>query len=300
MVSCPVCGEKYDKADFDSLATHFNRYIDRNEPSHIDWVRVNIPLADYETSAFLERLQSFYTADPNDIEGWFWKRIIDRFYQEENPNPFIEAMQRPKKATFMGYAMENYSFARQRLKSLAYVIAKTDKDDVQEYEGKILSGDLVFNGSSNQSNIALLVQMAESVGLPRDTIVSSMPLPPTLHSIKFWNTVAESGNWLEVMASINLLDLVYSPKLTEHGSKFYYFGKGVIDNEWIPEQVKQYLKFTKDVIGQNAEEGLHLVVRYCAEQNNLEQVQGIFLRSLDAFDRHLLARVTRAKQFEAK
>ncbi len=299
MVSCPVCGEKYEKGDFDSLATHFNRFIDRNEPSHIDWVRTNVPMADYETSAFIEKLQSFFAVTPETAEDWFWKRIIDKFYKDKPPL-FIQAMQRPKKATFMGYAMENYSYARQRVKSLAYVIAKTDKEDVQIYEGKLLTGDLVFNGSSNNSNIALLIQMAESVGLPKDTLVNSMPLPPTLHSIKLWNTIAESGHWLEIMSSSNLLDLIYSPKVTEKGSKTYYFGTGVIENEWIPEEVKGYLKFTKDVIGTNAEEGLKLVVKYAEEMKVLEQVQSVFLRSLDAFDRHLQARMTRAKQFEAK
>lgn len=299
MVSCPVCGERYDKGDFASLATHFSRYIDRNEPSHIDWARSNIPLADYESTAFIEKLQAFFSVTPENAEKWFWKRIADRFYQDK-PNPFIEAMQRPKKSTFMGYAMENYSFARQRVKSLAYVIAKTDKDDVQVYEGRILAGDLIYNGSSDKSNVALLIQMAESVGLPRDTLMNSMPLPPTLHSIKLWNTIAESGHWLEIMASSNLLDLVYSPKVTENGAKMYYFGNGVIDNEWIPDHVKDYLKFTKEVIGRNAEEGLHLVIRYALEMKVLEDVQSIFLRSLDAFDRHLQARMTRAKQFEAK
>lgn len=299
MVSCPVCGEKYEKGDFDSLATHFNRFIDRNEPSHIDWVRSNVPLADYESSAFIEKLQAFFAVTPETVEDWFWKRLIDKFYKEK-PTQFIEEMQRPKKSTFMGYAMENYSYAKQRVKSLAYVIAKTNKDDVQVYEGKMLTGDLVFNGSSNRSNVALLIGMAESVGIPRDTLVNSMPLPPTLHAIKFWSSIAETGHWLEIMASTNLLDLVYSPKLTEKGSKLYYFGDNVVDNEWIPGEVKDYLKFTREVIGTNAEEGLTLVAKYAEELKVLEQVQCVFLRSLDAFDRHLQARMTRAKQFEAK
>ncbi len=299
MVNCPVCGESFDRGDYDSLATHFNRYIDRNEPSHIDWVRINVPLSDYESNAFIEKLQSFFTVTPENIENWFWKRIVERFYTDR-PNTFIEAMQRPKKATFMGYAMENYSFAKQRVKSLAYVIAKTDKEDVQIYEGTLLTGDLVYNGSSNKSNVALLVQMAESVGLPKDTLMTSMPLPPTLHSIKLWNGIAENGHWLDIMASSNLLDLVHSPKIKDAGSKLYYFGNGVVDNEWIPDPVKEYLKFTRDVIGTNAEEGLHLVAKYAIELKMVEEVQSIFLRSLDAFERHLQARMTRAKQFEAK
>lgn len=299
MVSCPVCGEKYEKEDFNSLATHFNRFIDRNEPSHIDWARSSVPLADYDTPAFAEKLKAFFTVNKDTIQDWFWKRIIDKFYKDK-AIPFIQEMQRPKKATFMGYAMENYSYARQRIKSLAYIIAKTDKDDVQAFEGKMLTGDLVYNGKSSKSNISLLINMAESVGLPEETLVTSMPLPPTLHSIKLWNTIAETGHWLEIMGSTNLLDLMHSPKLTEKGSKLYFFGNGVIDNEWIPGEVKEYLKFTRDVIGKYAEEGLELVSKYALELNVVEEVQVAFLRSLDAFDRHLQARMTRAKQFEAK
>ncbi|MCL4334859.1 MAG: hypothetical protein M1402_02020 [Candidatus Thermoplasmatota archaeon] len=299
MTSCPVCGERFEIGDYNSLASHFNRNINKNDLSHIDWIRSNVPMADYESDTFVERLKAYFEIKPGKLSDWIWKRLIDKFFGEK-PNPFIESMQRPKKVTFMGYSMENYPYVKQRVKSFAYVIAKTDSDDVQSYEAELISHDLVYNGKSNASNIALLLNMAESVGLPKETVMNTMPLPPTLHAIKLWNSIAETGHWLEIMASMNLLDLVYSPRVTEMGGKISFYGKGVIDNEWIPDEVKAYLKLSRDVTGKNADVALELVEKYSEDLNMVEIVQATFLRSIDALERHLQARATRIKQFEAR
>lgn len=299
MTCCPVCGDRFEIGDYNSLASHFNRNIDRNDLIHIDWIRANVPMADYDSDTFVDRLKSYFEVKPGQLHDWVWKRLIDKFFGDK-PNPFIESMQRPKKVTFMGFAMENYPYVKQRVKSFAFVIAKTDIDEVQSYEANIISRDLVYDGSVNNSNIGLLLSMAQSVGLPKETVINSMPLPPTLHAVKLWNTIAENGHWLEVMASMNLLDLVYSPRITEMGGKVLFFGKGVVDNEWIPEEVKAYLKFARDVTGKNADRALQIVEKYAEDLNMVEIVQATFLRSIDAFERHLQARTTRVKQFEAR
>ena len=127
-----------------------------------------------------------------------------------------------------------------------------------------------------------------------------MPLPPTLHSVRLWNSIAENDQWLEIMASLNLMDLVYSPMLIKAGAKLPYFSSSVLENEWIPDEVKTFLTHSVEYLAPIAEQALALSTQYAEELGQTEDLQSVFLRSLEAFDRHLLARVTRAKQFESK
>ena len=73
-----------------------------------------------------------------------------------------------------------------------------------------------------------------------------------------------------------------------------------LDNEWIPDEVKTFLTHSVEYLAPIAEQALALSTHYAEELGQTEDLQSVFLRSLEAFDIHLLARVTRAKQFESK
>ncbi len=297
MVSCPVCGEDFGKENYQGMAKHFRKFVDRGEPTHHDWLRAYVPLANYNDSEFDRKLQSFYDLSSLSAkEDWFTDLLVHRFFGEK-PHEFIDLMQRPRKATFMGFVMESYGIVKQRIRSLAAIVAKSEEEHVHSYVGSLLVNELVYDGSTKSSTY-LLLRMAEAVGITRDTMQTSMPLPPTLHSIKFWNGVSESSGWLEILSATNVLDLVYDHSLKDHGAKMAFFGSGVLDNEWIPDQVKEYLIFTRDVIGKKSRDGLKIIVKHASESDKMEDAQSSFLRSIDALDRHYQAIVTRIRQFE--
>ncbi len=298
-MKCPVCGEKYNKLDYQMLARHLAQLCERSDSTHLDFVKYYIPSTNWLDKEFTDELKNLFTCEKGHLADWITEKLIQRMFGH-NPHPFIASLQNPKKAVFQGYAVEYNYYLQQRIKSFSYALAKTDRRDIQKLEITLIANEILDDDASESSEGSLLRAMAQSVGIPTDTLQSSMPLPPTMHAGRLWNQIAESDHWLEVVASINLMDLIYSPKLSEKGAKMPYFGNTVLENEWIPEPVKDFLKFTVSALSPLAEASLSLLQKYSEELGMIEDVQSVFLRSLEAFDRHLQARVTRAKQFESK
>lgn len=298
-MKCPVCGEKYNKLDYQMLARHLAQLCERNDSTHLDFVKYYIPATNWLSGQFTDELRKLFACEKGHLGDWITEKMIQRVYGAQL-HPFIESLQKPKKAIFQGYSVEYNYYLKQRIKSFAFALAKTDKQDIQKLEAKLIMDEILDDGTSETSEGALLRAMAHSVGIPSDTLQSSMPLPPTMHAGRLWNQIAEADHWLEVVASINLMDLVYSPKLKDKGAKSSYIGPNVLDNEWIPDPVKEFLRYEVEVLAPLAETSLVLTEKYAEELGMVEDVQSIFLRSLDAFDRHLQARVTRARQFETK
>ncbi len=297
-MKCPVCGEKYNKLDYQMLSRHVAQFCERNDTPHVEFVKYYLPGANWLSGEFTNDMKQVFNFEKGQLSEWILQRLIHRLFGAK-PHPFIEAMQKPKRSIFQGYSIEYGYFLKQRIKSFSYVLAKTDKVEMQKLEAKLILPELLeVNGSDSQTR--LLEAMAESVGIPKETLESSMPLPPTLHSVRLWNSIAEADHWLEIAASVNLLDLVYSPNLIKNGAKLPYFGQFVLENEWIPEGVKDFLSESVKYLGPLSEEFLTVVCKYAEELGMAEDVQSVFLRSLEAFDRHMLARLTRAKQFESK
>ena len=299
MSKCPVCAESFRKNDLESLAKHLQMANERNDAAHVGWLREYIPMDNYNGGAFSTALADFFAVPDGDLKSWIEKRFIDRFLGD-TPHPFIEAMQKPKKSLFLGFAAEYFFYMKQRIKSCSYIIARTDKYDVQRYEAQIVMPELQDVDGKDRSQRELMLRMCESLGVSRDLIVNGAPLPPTIHSIKMWNQISESDHWLEAMGAINTLDLLHSRVLKERGAKYDLYHKGVLDNEWIPDQVKVFLQYIVDPKNDRTAEGLDLMAKHAKELNMTEEVQSTFLRSADAFDRHLQARLTRSKQFEGK
>ncbi|MCL4343170.1 MAG: hypothetical protein M1267_04905 [Candidatus Thermoplasmatota archaeon] len=299
MTKCPVCSQTFQKGDYQALAKHLAQASEKNDPFHVAWLQDYVPMPNYASPDFLNHLRDFFKISDGSLKSWIATKFTRKFYSEK-PHPFIEAMQKPKKSIFMGYGVEYYFFLRQKIKALAYVIAKTDKDDVQKLEAKIITPNIVYDMKDGNSEIVLLFKMYEGLGITRDSVLASMPLPPTIYSLKVWNSIAESDHWLETMAALNTMDLFYCSQLKDFGAKLPYFSPTVLDNEWIPDSVKHYLKFITDSPNEFSMESLDLIEKYAKELNLIEEVQSSFMRSLDAMDRHLQARLTRSKQYESK
>ncbi len=297
-MKCPVCGEKYNKLDYQMLSRHLAQNCERNDTPHLEFVKYYLPGANWLAADFTNEVKGIFVYDKGHLSDWILSKLIQRFFQDK-PHPFIESMQKPKKSIFQGYAIEYSYYLKQRVRSFSFAMAKSDKIDVQKLEAKLVFPELA-DDSHVQSQMVLLEDMAESVGIPPETLESSMPLPPTLHSVRLWNSIAENDQWLEIMASLNLMDLVYSPMLIKAGAKLPYFSSSVLENEWIPDEVKTFLTHSVEYLAPIAEQALALSTQYAEELGQTEDLQSVFLRSLEAFDRHLLARVTRAKQFESK
>ncbi len=299
MTKCPVCSQVFQKGDYQSLSKHLSLASDKNDPFHTAWLQDYVPMPNYGSPEFINNLKEFFKISDGSLKSWIATTFTKKFYSEK-PHPFIEAMQKPKKSIFMGYGVENYFFLKQKIKSLAYVIAKTDKEDIQKLESTIISPNINYNMKDNAAEIAMLFKMYEGLGLGIDSVKNSMPLPPTIYSIKIWNAIAENDHWIETVAAINTMDLFFCPQLKDYGAKLPFFAPNVLDNEWIPDSVKQYLKFVTDPSHEYSMEALDLIEKYAKELNLIEEVQSTFLRSLDAMDRHLQARLTRAKQYDSR
>lgn len=299
MTKCPVCSQVFQKGDYESLAKHLASSNDKNDPFHVSWLKDYIPMPNYNNPDFVVKLKEFYKLPEGGLKTWIASKFVQRFFSEK-PHPFIEAMQRPKKAIFIGFGVEYYFFLKQKVKSLAYVIAKTDKDDVQKLEARIIMPNILYNYEENKSEMVLLIKMLEGLGISRESLANSMPLPPTIYSLKIWNSISESDHWLECMSAINTMELFTCPQLKDYGAKIPFFSPSVLDNEWIPDSVKHYLKFISDPANEHSMDAIDIISNYAKELNMMEEVQSAFLRSLDATERHLQARLTRAKQYESK
>ena len=65
-----------------------------------------------------------------------------------------------------------------------------------------------------------------------------------------------------------------------------------------PEEVKEILSRLREADVEHSEDALNLIDKYSVQLNMTENVQATFLRSIHEFDKYLMARLERGKQFE--
>jgi pyrroloquinoline-quinone synthase len=298
MTKCAVCGTRFQAGDYDSLAHHFYEAAERSDAGHVMWLNKNITKKKTDTSQLSNQLQTYFAFQTTGIKGWMKRRFIERFYGEV-PNPFVLALQHPSKATLLGYVVEHQHFLRQWTRSCAYIIAKTDKVDVTLYELDNINTEFGGNGPSKPSHYELLIRMGESLGLPRDRILGMEPLSDTASATSTWNEIAEKEHWLETMAAMHPLELIANRNLKGEGAKLSYFDPSILSGNEVTEATKDFLREGYEADVEHSEEALDLIQKYSGDLATVENVQATFLRSIDAFDRYLMARLRRAKQFES-
>ncbi|QXJ34269.1 thiaminase II/PqqC family protein [Saccharolobus shibatae] len=294
MPVCPSCEMKFNS--WEDLAKHMEVIANyKSDPSHVMWLNRNISMKRMEVSELESALENFFST-PNGLAMWIRQRFIEKFYGE-NPHPFIVAMQKPTRGVLLGYVIEHQHFLKNWVKVLSSIVFKTDKDDVLQYELENISVEFLgYNG--RPAHYELLIRMGEALGMPREKILSTPPLPSTQSAIKTWRKIAESKTWLETMAAMHSLELVADRSLVKYGAKLPYFNPAILSSDDYPQAVKDFLREGYEADISHAGEALEMVKKYAEEMDMKEEVQATVLKSFDAFSKYLLARLERGFEIE--
>jgi pyrroloquinoline-quinone synthase len=296
LAKCSVCGATFAAGDYSELSKHFCEFAERSDPEHVMWLNKNLTKEKMGPGALSGLMAEFFDTG-GDLKGWIKKRFIQRFYGP-SPHPFVVALQHPSRSTLLGYVVEHQHFLRQWTRSCAYIVAKTDKVDVTLYELDNINTEFGGYGPEKPSHYELLLRMGESLGLPRKDILTVPPLPDTVKSIRLWNEIAEKEAWVETMTAMHGLELIADRNLKNDGASMSYFDPSILGGREITEATKNFLREGYEADVEHSEEALDLVAKYSTEHGVAENVQATFLRSIDAFDNYLMARLERSKQYE--
>lgn len=296
MAKCPVCGKIICSDDYEGLSQHFLDLADQSDAEHVMWLNRNVTKKKVDVKVLAQLLAQYLDTHGN-LRGWIKKRFIEKFYGEQ-PHPFVMALQHPSKATLLGYVIEHQHFLTQWTRSCAYIIAKTDKVDVTLYELNNINTEFGGFGPDKPSHYEYLLRMGESLGLPRSIILSTPPLPDTAAAIKTWNEIAEKEHWLETMAAMHSLELIADRNLRSEGASIGYFDPSILKGNEVTDASKAFLREGYEADVEHSEDALNLIDKYSAQLNMTENVQATFLRSIHEFDKYLMARLERGKQFE--
>ena len=298
MTKCAVCGAAFHAGDYESLSRHFCGLAEKSDPGHVMWLNKNVTKKKTDVTELQKLLHVYFDFRPFGIKGWMKKRFIDRFYGE-SPHPFVLALQHPSKATLLGYVIEHQHFLRQWTRSCAYIIAKTDKVDVTLYELDNINTEFGGYGPDKPSHYELLLRMGESLGMGREKILATPPLPDTQSAITTWNEIAEKEHWLETMAAMHPLELIANKNLRLDGASVSYFDPLILQGNEVTDATKNFLREGYEADVEHSEVAMDLISKYSAELGTVEGVQATFLMSIDAFDRYLMARLERGEEFES-
>lgn len=279
------------------MARHFLKQAAASDSRHVMWLNRNVTRRKIGEQELAKELEA-YATDASNLGSWMKRTFIDRFYGPR-PHPFVLALQHPTRATLLGYVVEHQHFLRQWVRSAAAVIAKTDRRDVTLYEIDNIVTEFGGQGPEVPSHYELLLRMGESLGLPREDVLSTSPLPRTKQALNFWAKLAERGHWVEIMAAMHGLELIAHRDLVKDGASMHYFDPNLLEDEAVPQAVKDFLREGYEADVAHSEEALALVDKYAKEFGLQDRVRAAYLQSLEAFDSYLNARLDRGKDYES-
>lgn len=293
MPLCPICEIKAD--NWYSIAKHIHDLTRRNNAEHIMWLNRNLSIKELSAEELAKRLEEFFNIKGS-LALWVREKFIQKFYGD-NVHPFILAMQKPTRSVLLGYVLEHQHFLRNWARVLSIVAAKADIDEVIKYEIENIAVEFVgWNGKP--SHYELLIRMGESLGMKREEILSTPPLPSTLSAIKTWRWIAENKSWVETMAAMHSLELVADKSLRKYGAKIHYFNPEILESNEYPQAVKDFLREGYEADEYHAGEALELVEKYGNELT--ENIQTTLIKSFDTFAKYLSARLERAMLIDDK
>lgn len=296
LTRCPVCNLRFDSNNMDKLALHLSEESQKSSPDHVMWLNREIGIKFRGVVDLSHDLERYFRHDL--LSGWIKNHFVSRFYGDR-PHRFMVAMQDPSRGMLAGYVYEHHFFLKQWVRSLAYIIAKTDMEDVQRNEIENMQVEF-FGYGGRPSHHDLLLRMGEDLGLSRDAIINGSPLPRTQKSLGVWEMISRDNHWLEGMAAMHSLELVASRNLKNMGSRIHYFNEGILNDSKFPASVKEFLREGYEADVGHSESSLMLVDRYCNDRNVGQEILASYLESEEAFYRYLDARYLRGKEFEAK
>ena len=298
MTKCPSCGVGFQKHnDFDDLAGHFVAEAGRSDAGHVMWLNRNITKNKSDRKTLSKLLARFFELESRTLESWVKRRFIEKFYGQ-NPHPFVLALQHPSRAVLLGYVVEHQHFLRQWVRSCAFIMARSGELEVVWYEADNIFTEMVGE-PSRPSHYELLLRMGESLGLDRKKVKRTPPLPDTQEAIRVWDGICQDDHWTEAMAAMHGLELIANRKLKADGASIGYFDPVILKNREISKEAKAFLREGYEADVGHSEEALGLVEKYSRKLGNMDDVQATFLRSIDYFDRYLMARLERSRQFES-
>ena len=294
MPICPICEIKFNT--WEELASHINEMANlKSEHTHVMWLNRNLTINRLEVTELANALEEFFST-PDSLAMWIRDKFIKKFYGD-NPHPFMVAMQRPTRGVLLGYVIEHQHFLRNWVKVLSSIVFRTDKDDVLRYELENIAVEFIgFNGKP--SHYELLLRMGEALGMSREKILSTPPLPATRSAINTWRSIAETRHWLETMAAMHSLELAADRSLVKYGAKLTYFNPSILTSNEYPQEVKDFLREGYEADVGHAGEALEMIEKYSEEFNLKEQIQVTVLKSFDALSKYLMARLERAFEIE--
>ncbi len=295
MTKCPSCLLSLEKKE--SLGHHFVTLSDRNDVGHIMWLNHNISGEKKGADELDALLRDFLDVGRKGLAFWIKARFIERFYGEK-PHPFILALQHPSRAVLLGYVLEHQHFLKQWARTLSWVVAKSDLDEVLDLELENITTEFVGYGPEKPSHYELLIKMGESLGMSRSAILSTPPSHVTAAALRVWQEMGEKSHWLETMAAMHTLELVANKDIRRDDAVMTYFDPQILDGSEVTQATKDFLMEGYEADVNHSEVPLALVEKLAPSIGMVEDVQFTVLRSIDAFDRYLSARLERAMEFE--
>ncbi len=262
------------------------------------WLNRNITKTKTEAKDLSRLLGRFFEVGKDGLQGWVKQRFIEKFYGVR-PHPFVLALQHPSRGILLGYVVEHQHFLRQWVRSCAFIMARTDATDVVMYELDNINTEFGGSGPDRPSHYELLLRMGESLGLDRRKVLGMLPLPDTSDAIRLWDNICREDHWVEAMVAMHGLELIANRNLSKDGASVHYFDPAILKTNRVTEATKAFLREGYEADVGHSEEALELAAKYASQLDIVEDVQATFMRSIDAFDRYLLARLERGRQFES-
>ena len=296
MTRCPVCLIQLNDT-IARLSDHFYALQLKNDSSHIMWLNRYMGKQRFGQDELELKFEKFFRTAS--IKQWIISNFVRKFYGNP-PHMFIAEMQHPRGYVLKGYAMEHHHFLKQWVKSCASIISNTDNEDVQAFEIENIISEWHGTGEGRPSHHELLLRMGESLGISRDSIYSSDPLPATKRAVETWNTISRDFTFVEGMAAMHSLELIASRKIMEYGAGLGYFDPAILNDGSITPEAANFLGEGYNADVSHSETALGLIEKYSSQMRNTQDCQAVFLKSVDAFDDYLNARLERGMLLENK
>jgi pyrroloquinoline-quinone synthase len=298
VTKCPACLVGFARADYPALAQHLVDRAEDSDSDHVRWLNQNLTRRKTEAPSLVPALGAVFDLGGAPLTTWVKTRFIAKFFGK-TPHPFVVALQHPSRATLLGYVIEHQHFLRQWVRSCAFIMARTDRPEVIQYELDNLTTEYGGFGPDRPSHYELLLRMGESLGVDRSTVLSTPPLPTTRRSIEQWNEMATREHWVSVLTAMHSLELIANRNLVDEGASMHYFDPAILSGKEVTPAAQAFLREGYEADVEHSDEALALATRFAGELDVIEEVQSVFLRSIDLFDDYLIARLERAGQFEA-
>lgn len=159
------------------------------------------------------------------------------------------------------------------------VLARFDRDDVVKEELDNIVTEFYGYGHDRPSHYELLLRMGESLGMDRQTILSTPALPSTAKAIATWQQIGEKRHWVETMAAMHSLELIANRKVIEDGARITYFDPSIFTSNQVTEATKAFLREGYEADVEHSEVPLEAVEKYATELRLVEDVQVTFVTS---------------------